>query len=248
MITANDDIGNSDFLGGTLLLIDKPQGWTSFDVVNKLRWAIRNLLKIKKIKVGHSGTLDPMATGLLMICTGKWTKQLHELQGLPKQYTGTITLGGETASYDKETEIVEKYSLENMTCDDVEGSMKEFLGDILQVPPMFSAIKVKGKPLYKLARKGESMTLEPRPVSIRRFDMTNCELPEVDFVVDCSKGTYVRSMAHDLGQKLGCGGYLSALRRTRVGDYKIEDAWKLDKLITAFESEINVRDKQNTMI
>jgi len=248
MITAKADIEKADFLGGTLLLIDKPQNWTSFDVVNKVRWAIRRRLDIKKIKVGHSGTLDPMATGLLLICTGKWTKRLHELQGLPKQYTGTITLGGETASYDKESEVINTHSLEGLTRASIKEAMESFLGDIDQFPPMFSAIKVKGQPLYKMARRGESIELEARKVSIQKFEMTNCVLPNVDFVVDCGKGTYVRSMAHDLGQKLGCGGYLSALRRTAVGSYSIEDAWPLDTLIEAIENEIVVSDKQNTVI
>lgn len=240
MITANEGIENTDFLGGALLLIDKPQNWTSFDVVNKVRWSIRRRLNIKKIKVGHSGTLDPMATGLLLICTGKWTKRLHELQGLPKQYTGTITLGGETASYDKESEVINERSLGGITCDSVAEEMGSFVGDIEQVPPMFSAIKVKGRALYKMARKGETIKLEPRKVNIQKFEMTNCTLPDLDFIVDCSKGTYVRSIAHDLGQNLNCGGYLSALRRTRVGDHRIEDAWDLDSLIEAIESDVNV--------
>jgi len=248
MITTNVDIENADFLSGALLLIDKPQNWTSFDVVNKVRRAISRRLQIKKVKVGHSGTLDPMATGLLLICTGKWTKKLQALQGLPKQYSGTITLGGETPTYDKESEVIHKYSLVGTTCASVKEAMTDFVGDIQQIPPMFSAIKVNGKPLYKLARKGETISLEPRPVSIQRFEMTNCVLPEVDFQVDCSKGTYVRSIAHDLGQNLSCGGYLSALCRTRVGDYSLEDAWQLDSLIKKIEGEINVSDKHKTVI
>jgi tRNA pseudouridine55 synthase len=248
MITAKDGIGQTDFLSGTLLLIDKPQDWTSFDVVNKVRWAIRRRLNIKKVKVGHSGTLDPMATGLLLVCTGKWTKRLHELQGLPKQYIGKITLGGETASYDKESEVTKEYSLDGVSSASVNEALKGFIGDIKQLPPMFSAIKVKGKPLYKLARKGETIELEPRQVSIQRFEMTKCALPDIDFIVECSKGTYVRSMAHDLGKILGCGGYLSALRRTSVGDYTVDDAWQLDSLIETIENEIIVSDKQNTVI
>jgi len=248
MITTNEGIVNADFQGGTLLLINKPQDWTSFDVVNKVRWAIRNKLNVKKIKVGHSGTLDPMATGLLLICTGRWTKKLHELQGLPKQYTGTVTLGGETASYDKESEVTKTYSLEGITAQSIKSAVNDFIGDIKQLPPMFSAIKINGRPLYKLARKGEVIERKLRSVSVERFEMTSWDVPDFNFIVDCGKGTYVRSLAHDLGQKLGCGGYLSALRRTRVGEYIIEDAWELDSLIEAIDQSKIISEKHKTIV
>ena len=248
MINSTQDIDSADFQLGTLLLVDKPTGWTSFDVVNKVRWAIRNRLGIKKIKVGHSGTLDPMATGLLLICTGKWTKKLHDLQGLSKQYAGTITLGGETASYDKESDVTKSYPVDHITPESVRDGMKSFEGDIDQLPPMFSAIKVDGKKLYELARKGKTIELKTRPVRIDQFEMTSCNLPDVEFSVDCGTGTYVRSLAHDLGHKLNSGGYLSSLRRTRVGDYQIDDAWDLNELILKIDVNSEARNKQKQVI
>ena len=234
---ADDDppLSGSYFQEGATLLVDKPKEWTSFDVVNKIRNKLKHTYSLKKIKVGHSGTLDPMATGLLVICTGKSTKQLAQLQGLNKTYTGTITLGATTPSYDAETEVDERFPIEHITEEALENARLLFLGDIAQVPPMFSAIKVDGQPLYKKARKGEEITIEPRAVTIFDFQFTRVELPELDFEVRCSKGTYIRSLAYDLGKALGSGGYLSALRRTTVGPFVIQKAWELDDLLLAID-------------
>ena len=224
-----------DFLAGETLLVDKPQGWTSFDVVNKIRYKLKHRLKVKKIKVGHAGTLDPMATGLLIICTGRYTKKLAEFQGLPKEYIGTLRLGGTTPSYDAESDVEESFPVNHITPELMEQARQQFLGDSEQVPPMFSAIKVDGQPLYKKARKGEMVEIEPRPVTIFEFSLTRIELPEVDFLVRCSKGTYIRSLAHDFGKALKSGAYLTALRRTRIGEFRIEDAWELEDLVEFLE-------------
>jgi len=220
-----------DFKKGTLLLVDKPLDWTSFDVVNKIRYALKQKLNIKKIKVGHAGTLDPRATGLLLICTGKFTKKLTELQGKSKTYTGTLKLGESTPSYDGETEPDETFPTSHITEELLEEARKTFLGDIDQFPPMFSAIKVDGKRLYKSARMGVKVELKSRPVHIFQFDTPAIRLPEVDFIVTCSKGTYIRSLAHDYGKAVRSGGYLTALRRTAIGDYQLKDAWNLEELI-----------------
>jgi len=216
-----------DFAAGELLLIDKPKGWTSFDVVNKLRYRLRKLTGIKRIKVGHSGTLDPMATGLLLIATGKATKQLTQLTGLPKSYTGTIRFGESTPSYDAETEPDKSYPTQHLTSELLQQTVEQhLLGEIEQRPPMFSAIKIDGKRLYKLARKGEQVEVPLRRVEVSRFELTEFRLPqEVDFEVAVSKGTYVRSLAHDLGQLSNSGAHLTALRRTDVGAYAIDDAY-----------------------
>lgn len=224
-----------DFINGATLLVDKPKDWTSFDVVNKIRYRLKHRLKVKKIKVGHAGTLDPMATGLLIICTGKSTKQLHGFQGLDKSYTGTITLGATTPSFDQETAIDETFPIDHITPALLEEKRHQFIGDLDQIPPMFSAIKVDGQPLYKKARKGEMIEVQPRQVHISSFDLTKIDIPTVDFDVACSKGTYIRSLANDFGKAVGSGAYLSALRRTRIGHFHIEDAWNLEKLITLLE-------------
>lgn len=221
-----------DFQTGALLLVDKPKDWTSFDVVNKIRHSLRKRLEIKKIKVGHSGTLDPMATGLLLICTGKFTKKLHELQGLSKSYSGTFVLGATTPSYDAESEIDQTYPIDHIKRKDVKKAAQNFIGEIKQIPPMFSAIKVDGQPLYRKARKGEKVEIEARKVKIDSFDIQRVELPEVDFTVDCSKGTYIRSLAFDMGKSLNSGAYLTALKRTRIGKYHLKDAWSLNDLLT----------------
>ena len=225
----------SEFQTGTTLLVNKPQGWTSFDVVNKIRYHLRRLLQVKKLKVGHAGTLDPMATGLLIICTGKFTKKLSEFQGLPKAYTGTITLGATTPSYDAETEVDKTYPTAHLNAELLENTRQQFLGNLEQLPPMFSAIKVDGQPLYKKARKGIMVEVKPRPVTIYDFDLTNINLPTVDFRVACSKGTYIRSLAYDYGKAMESGGYLTALRRTSIGDHKIEDAWEVPDLVAFIE-------------
>lgn len=224
-----------DFINGATLLVDKPQGWTSFDVVNKIRYRLKHRLKVKKIKVGHAGTLDPMATGLLIICTGKATKLLHTMQGLDKTYTGTMTLGATTPSFDQETSIDETFPIDHIDAELVEEARQTFMGEISQVPPMFSAIKVDGQPLYKKARKGQIVEVQPRKVIITSFEITNIDIPLLEFEVTCSKGTYIRSLANDFGKAMQSGAYLSALRRTRVGSHKIEDAWNLDKLIELLE-------------
>ncbi|WP_436517089.1 tRNA pseudouridine(55) synthase TruB [Ekhidna sp. To15] len=210
---------------GRLLLINKPVDWTSFDVVKKLRYT----LKVKKI--GHAGTLDPLATGLLIIGTGKFTKKLNELQGLDKTYEGIIEIGKTTPSYDLETEFDSTSDWNHITEDDLENARKEFVGKISQVPPAHSAVKVDGERAYKKARKNKVVKLEPRLLTIHNFEIDASQLPEVKFKVSCSKGTYIRSLAHDLGQKLGVGGYLKKLVRTSVGDYQLLDAVDLDEFI-----------------
>jgi len=225
-----------DFQTGQMLLVEKPIGWTSFDVVNKVRFAIKHKLKVRKIKVGHSGTLDPMATGLLIICTGKWTKALHELQGLDKEYTGEITVGATTATYDKEALPENQKSYTHLTQEMILSKVDDFQGPLNQVPPIFSAIKKDGVAAYQLARRGKEIELEPRAVVIHSFVIEQIDLPKMSFNVHCSKGFYVRSLANDFGHELGTGGYLSALRRTAIGAYRVEDAWNLDDLIQSIDA------------
>ncbi|MGB3798265.1 MAG: tRNA pseudouridine(55) synthase TruB [Lewinella sp.] len=220
---------------GALFLVDKPQGWTSFDVVNKIRYRIRKKLGKKKHKVGHAGTLDPMATGLLNICVGKWTKRLGELEGLGKSYSGTIQLGATTPSFDAETEIDGRYPTEHLSLEILQAATGKLTGAIDQVPPMYSAIKVDGQPLYKRARRGEQIEVKARPVTVHEFTLDNFTGDTVDFYIRCSKGTYIRSLAHDLGQAVDSGGYLTALRRTEVGPYSIDQAWDLDELLEAIQ-------------
>lgn len=226
-----DPLPSRSLIDGTCLLVDKPQSWTSFDVVNKIRIGLKHNLGLKNIKVGHAGTLDPMATGLLIICTGKSTKKLAEYQGLPKEYTGTITLGATTPSYDAETEPDAIFPIDHINDEMLEAARQQFVGELEQLPPMFSAIKVDGQPLYKKARQGIMVEVSPRPVTIYEFEFTRVALPEIDFRVKCSKGTYIRSLAFDLGKALNSGGYLSALRRTKVGNFNIEKAWNLEDLV-----------------
>ena len=202
---------------GEILLIDKPDGWTSFQAVKKVKW----LLKAKK--VGHAGTLDPLATGLLILCTEKKTKEIESIQAQEKEYTGTITVGATTPSYDMETEPNEHFPFEHITRELVEKTLPQFIGDITQIPPLFSAIKVNGQRDYKLARQGSDHELKSRVINIREFEITRLELPEIDFRVSCSKGTYIRSLAFDFGHALGSGAYLSALRRTKIGNYSVLD-------------------------
>ncbi|MCB0706300.1 MAG: tRNA pseudouridine(55) synthase TruB [Saprospiraceae bacterium] len=227
----SDDPLPSSYLEGRMLLVDKPKGWTSFDVVNKVRYRLKQLLGVKKIKVGHAGTLDPLATGLLILCTGKATKNIDTFQGLPKYYEGTLILGGTTPSYDAETEVDAEFPYKHITPRQLQEAAAALTGDISQIPPMFSAIKVDGQPLYKKARKGIVLEVKAREVQIHEFELTRIELPEVDFKVHCSKGTYIRSLAHDLGASLNSGAYLSALRRTAIGPYNISEAWQLDDLV-----------------
>jgi len=207
-------------------LINKPLEWTSFDAVRK----IRNTIRIKK--VGHAGTLDPLATGLLIICTGKFTKKINEYMAKEKEYTGTFTLGAITPTYDLESEPGEFKSTEDITPSQIREATSNFLGPILQVPPAHSAIKIEGKRVYELARKGKEVKLEPRPVTISEFEITNIDMPVVSFRVVCSTGTYIRSLANDFGKVLGCGAYLSSLCRTRIGEHRLDQAISIEEFIS----------------
>lgn len=213
-----------DFLEGQLLLVDKPFGWTSFDAVKKIRYSIRKKFNLKKIKVGHAGTLDPLATGLLIICTGRFTKKITELTLEGKTYSGTFTIGATTASYDLESEVENKTTIDHISTGDVEAAVAELKGVQEQVPPIFSAKKVDGKRAYESARKGEEIVLQANKVEIKRFEVDCRELPLVHFKIVCSKGTYIRSIARDLGEKLKTGAYLSELRRDAIGNYSVDNA------------------------
>ncbi|CAM1359789.1 tRNA pseudouridine(55) synthase TruB [Tenacibaculum soleae] len=226
-----------DYKNGQVLLIDKPLEWTSFQVVNKLRWHIRKRFDIKKIKVGHAGTLDPLATGLLVICTGKKTKTINEYQGQVKEYTGTITIGATTPSYDLETEINETFATNHITDQLIHETTKQFTGIIQQKPPIFSAIKKEGKRLYELARKGETTEIKSREITISTFEITSINNNKLDFRVVCSKGTYIRSLAYDFGIALKSGAHLSALRRTKIGDFHVDNAVSIEKFINSLEVE-----------
>lgn len=226
MLQLDPQLNKQDnFTAGQVILIDKPLTWTSFDVVKK----VRNQIRIKK--VGHAGTLDPLATGLLILCTGKKTKSIESFMGQAKEYTGTFTIGQTTPTYDLESETSEPLDISNITPEHLEAAKLKFMGDIDQIPPMHSAIKVGGKRLYELARKGETIEVKPRRVNISEFEITAVNLPVISFRVVCSKGTYIRSLAHDFGESLGVGGHLSALRRTKIGDFSVDDAYTLDDLV-----------------
>ncbi len=220
-----------DYLNGQVLLIDKPLNWTSFQVVNKLRWEIRQKFNIKKIKVGHAGTLDPLATGLLILCTGKFTKKIDTYQAQEKEYTGTITVGGTTPSYDLETEINQTFPTNHLTDEMIHKTTQQFIGEINQKPPIFSAIKKDGKKLYEIARAGETVEIKTRKITISTFEITKIDLPNIEFRVVCSKGTYIRSLAFDFGQALNTGAHLSALRRTKIGAFSVENAISVEKFI-----------------
>ncbi len=218
----------NDFLEGQILLIDKPLKFTSFQAVNKMKWALKSKLGLKKIKIGHAGTLDPLATGLLLVCTGKFTKKITELQLQTKEYTGTFCVGATTPSYDLETEIDARFPFEHIDKNLIDKSILQFLGEINQKPPIFSAIKKEGKRLYEHARAGETIEIEARKTTIYEFEITRIALPEIDFRVVCSKGTYIRSLAFDFGKALHSGAHLTALRRTRIGDFDVAKAISLD--------------------
>ncbi|MGY8967627.1 MAG: tRNA pseudouridine(55) synthase TruB [Flavobacteriales bacterium] len=222
------------FLNGEIILIDKPLDWTSFQVVNKIRWLIRSTFGIKKIKVGHAGTLDPLASGLLILCTGKMTKSIEQFMGQEKEYTGTFTLGSTTPSYDLETEIDNTFPTDHITEELLHNTLDQFVGTIDQYPPVFSALKKDGKRLYEFAREGIEVEIPTRKVNIRSFELTQKALPKVDFKVICSKGTYIRSLANDYGKALNSGAHLSALRRTRIGEFNIEQAVSIED----FEKQI----------
>lgn len=221
------------YVEGKVILIDKPLHWTSFDVIRKLR----NILQIKKI--GHAGTLDPLATGLLIVCTGKFTKKINEYMAAEKEYTGTITLGAVTPTYDLESNPEQHKSYSSLQNSDVLEATATFIGTLQQYPPVYSAIKKNGVALYELARRGDDVQLEPRTITIKSFEITHIELPVVSFKVVCSTGTYIRSLAHDFGSLLGCGGYLSSLRRERIGEHIVADAMSME----IFQQEIET--KQN---
>jgi tRNA pseudouridine55 synthase len=231
-LSTQDTSKEFDFAAGELLLVNKPYRWTSFDVVGK----IRNAFKPLKLKVGHAGTLDPLATGLLIICTGKMTKQIDTFQAEEKEYTGTMTLGATTPSYDMETEPDERFDISHITEEQIKANCAQFLGDIQQYPPAHSAIKIDGERLYEKARRGEDVELRLRNVTIADFEITRIELPELDFRVVCSKGTYIRSLVNDFGKALNSGAYLSRLRRTRSGNYKVTDAWEVLELVKVIKA------------
>ncbi len=218
-----------NFQEGEILIFDKPLTWSSFDVVNKVRHLLRRNLDIKKIKVGHAGTLDPMATGLLIICTGKATKTINNLMGLDKEYTGTMILGAVTPSFDTETEVSQTFDTSHITKDMIEEAARKLTGEIEQIPPVFSAIKVNGTRAYRLARKDKAVKMEARLVTIHEFEVMSFRLPEIDFRVRCSKGTYIRSLVDDFGKLLNSGAYLKSLRRTKIDSYSVDEALTPDQ-------------------
>jgi tRNA pseudouridine55 synthase len=220
-----DEITQNPYQQGKILLIDKPLTWSSFQAVNKIKYALKRKYNLpKSFKIGHAGTLDPLASGLLIICTGKFTKKIPELQGMVKEYTGTIMLGATTPSYDLETQVDKTYPTEHITEDLIRATTQQFIGEIDQKPPVFSALKKDGKRLYEHARAGEEVEILARKVTIHEFEITKINFPQVEFRVVCSKGTYIRSLAYDFGLALNSGGYLSALRRTKIGEFSVEDA------------------------
>jgi len=226
--SATNDAGLNN-VPGEVLLIDKPSGWTSFDVVNKLRRAAGGL------KMGHAGTLDPMATGLLIICTGRKRKEIDRFTGLDKEYLAEVRLGIRTASYDRETEPVEERSTEGIAEEKIREVMREFAGPQMQIPPMWSAVQVDGKRLYKLARKGIEIERPARPIVVHEIELVECAVPRLVMRIACSKGTYVRSLVNDIGMRLGCGACLTALRRTRIGPYGVDDAWGIPQAVAHLE-------------
>lgn len=229
------EFNEASVIDGQLLLIDKPLNWTSFQVVNKIRWELKNKFGIKKLKVGHAGTLDPLATGLLLICTGKMTKEIYEIQALVKEYTGTFTMGATTPSYDLETPIDGTFPTDHIDQNTLNEVANKFTGLVDQYPPVFSAIKKGGRRLYEYARKGEEIKINSRQIEISAFELTKIKLPAVDFYVKCSKGTYIRSLANDYGKALGSGAHLSSLRRIAVGLHRIEDAYTIEQITAELE-------------
>jgi tRNA pseudouridine55 synthase len=219
-------------LSGQVLLIDKPLRWSSFQAVNKLKYEFKKAFpELKKFKIGHAGTLDPLASGLLIVCTGKATKTIDQIQAQTKEYTGSFTLGATTPSYDLETEIDKTFSIDHITNELIIATTQQFVGEIDQKPPIFSAIKKEGVRLYEHARLGETIEIQSRKTTIYEFEITKIELPIVDFRVKCSKGTYIRSLAFDFGMALQSGAHLSALRRTKIGDYSVDDAFSIDDFV-----------------
>ena len=227
----------TNLLEGGILLINKPLDWTSFDVVKKTRNLLRTHYKVKKIKVGHAGTLDPLASGLLLVCTGKFTKHIHEFQGQEKEYTGIFSLGATTPSYDLETEIDETFPVAHIKDEDIHAATKKFIGIINQFPPVFSALKKDGERLYEKARRGELVQVDARQVHIHEFEITRIDLPEIDFRIVCSKGTYIRSLAHDFGKALNSGAHLNALCRIRIGNFHLNQAIDIETLKYYIETQ-----------
>jgi tRNA pseudouridine55 synthase len=233
MISINEE----SFKNGQVLLVDKPLEWTSFQVVNKLRWQIKQRFKLKKIKVGHAGTLDPLATGLLILCTGNETKNIDSYQAQIKEYTGIFTIGATTPSYDLETTIDKTFEISHINPSLIEETTKQFIGTIQQKPPIFSAIKHDGKRLYDLARKGETAEIKSREITIFEFEITKIEMPNLHFRAVCSKGTYIRSLAFDFGKALNSGAHLSALRRTKIGEFSVDNAFSVESFIKKLSVE-----------
>ena len=229
------NLSKEDFESGVVLLINKEINWTSFDVVKKIKNLLKEKFSFKKIKVGHAGTLDPLATGLLVVCTGKSTKMISEIQNQKKEYTGELTMGATTPSYDLETEIDNRYDISNISESDIFSKTKLFIGEVFQKPPIFSAIKVKGERLYEKARRGEKINIKKRKITIYNFKLTEILLPKIHFIIECSKGTYIRSIAHDFGKSLNNGAHLSKLVRTKIGEFDLKDA----KSIIEFQNELN---------
>ncbi len=220
---------NFDFISGEIMLFDKPLDWTSFDVVNNVRYLLCKKLGIKKLKVGHAGTLDPKATGLVVLCTGKATKKIESIQAIDKEYIATIKLGATTPSFDLETAEDKTYPVSHVTIDRINEALKAFIGETDQVPPVFSAIKIKGKRAFSYARKGEELEMKSRKVNISSIVVEQFELPYLIIRVNCGKGTYIRSLARDIGNSLKSGAYLTALRRTRIGEYNVDEAFDIEK-------------------
>lgn len=233
-----NNLSGCDFYSGEYILLDKSFHWTSFDVVSK----VRNAVGVKK--VGHAGTLDPLATGLLIICTGKKTKDISSFQDLEKTYTGSILLGKNSKSMDLESELTGDKDISSIKDEDIYNARQKFVGDILQVPPMYSAIKYNGKSLYNIARKGKTIELKPREVTVSKFDILEINKPYVKFEITCSKGTYVRSIANDMGEELGCGGVLNSLRRTAIGNYSVNDALSIDEFVSLARNWKSCKEKE----
>lgn len=233
-----------NFVDGEILCFDKPLTWTSFDLVNKVRYLIKRQLNVKKFKIGHAGTLDPLATGVLIVCTGKATKRIEEMQYKTKEYVATLKLGATTPSFDLEKEIDATYPTEHITREMVEETLPRFLGEIWQVPPTFSAVKVNGKRAYDYARKGTEVELKPKLLVIDEIELLDCSLPEITIRVVCSKGTYIRALARDIGLALNSGAHLTALRRTKVGDFRVEDCLSIEQ----FQTMMNELEQKNSDI
>lgn len=225
-----------DFITGETIGIDKPLGWTSFDVVKRLRGAIQKRLYVNKFKVGHAGTLDPLATGVLIVCTGRATRKIDTLQNGEKEYVATIKLGSTTPSFDLETTVDAEYPWQHITRERIERTLPSFKGKIMQVPPIFSAVKIDGKRAYNLARKGKDVELKAKPLEIKEIELLSCELPDVTIRIVCSKGTYIRAFARDLGVALESGAHLTGLRRTRVGDISVADCVSVEEAIKRIET------------